>query len=105
MTIVDHVDSAATLSPPPPLSPVRLRFIGQRGDYWRLMIRGAFIGALFVGMVDTLGRSYFPDILRMLLSQNAASTAAPALSSMLIYLLMAVVLVVKPEGLFSPGHR
>ena len=68
-------------------------------------IRGAFIGALFVGMVDTLGRSYFPDILRMLLSQNAASTAAPALSSMLIYLLMAVVLVVKPEGLFSPGHR
>ena len=68
-------------------------------------IRGAFIGALFVGMVDTLGRSYFPDILRMLLSQNAASTAAPALSSMLIYLLMAIVLVVKPEGLFSPGHR
>ena len=68
-------------------------------------IRGAFIGALFVGTVDTLGRSYFPDILRMLLSQNAASTAAPALSSMLIYLLMAVVLVVKPEGLFSPGHR
>ena len=68
-------------------------------------IRGAFIGALFVGMVDTLGRSYFPGILRMLLSQNAASTAAPALSSMLIYLLMAVVLVVKPEGLFSPGHR
>jgi branched-chain amino acid transport system permease protein len=68
-------------------------------------IRGAFIGALFVGMVDTLGRSYFPDILRMLLSQNAASTAAPALSSMLIYLLMAVVLVVKPEGLFSPGSR
>ena len=68
-------------------------------------IRGAFIGALFVGMVDTLGRSYFPDILRMLLSQNAASTAAPALSSMLIYLLMAVVLVVKPEGLFSPGRR
>ncbi len=68
-------------------------------------IRGAFIGALFVGIVDTLGRAYFPDILRALLSQNAASTAAPALSSMLIYLLMAIVLVVKPEGLFAPGSR
>src|SRR5579859_5970195 len=68
-------------------------------------IRGAFIGALFVGIVDTLGRAYFPDLLRELLSQNAASTAAPALSSMLIYLLMATVLVVKPEGLFAPGSR
>ena len=35
----------------------------------------------------------------------AASTAAPALSSMLIYLLMAIVLVVKPEGLFSAGSK
>jgi branched-chain amino acid transport system permease protein len=41
----------------------------------------------------------------MLLSKDAASTAAPALSSMLIYLLMAIVLVVKPEGLFSASHK
>src|SRR5579884_1677338 len=68
-------------------------------------IRGAFVGALFVGIIDTLGRSYFPDILRTLLSNNAASTAAPALSSMLIYLLMAIVLIVKPEGFFAPGSR
>jgi branched-chain amino acid transport system permease protein len=39
------------------------------------------------------------------LSPAAASTAAPALSSMLIYLLMAIVLVFKPEGLFSAGNR
>jgi branched-chain amino acid transport system permease protein len=39
------------------------------------------------------------------LSTNAAATAAPALSSMLIYLLMAVVLVLKPEGLFSTGRK
>ena len=64
-------------------------------------VRGSFIAALFVGFVDTLGRSYFPDILRVLLSPEAASTLAPALSSMLIYLLMAIVLIVKPEGLFS----
>ena len=68
-------------------------------------IRGAFIAALLVGFVDTLGRAFFPDLLRMILSREAAATAAPALSSMLIYLLMAVVLVVKPEGLFSAGQK
>ena len=68
-------------------------------------IRGAFIAALLVGFVDTLGRAFFPDLLRMILSKEAAATAAPALSSMLIYLLMAVVLVVKPEGLFSAGQK
>ena len=68
-------------------------------------VRGAFIAALFVGFVDTLGRSYLPDMLRMVLSTDAAATAAPALSSMLIYLLMAVVLIVKPEGLFGAGGK
>ena len=68
-------------------------------------IRGALIAALLVGFIDTLGRSYLPDLLRMLLSPDAAATAAPALSSMLIYLLMAIVLVVKPEGLFSAGGK
>ncbi len=66
-------------------------------------IRGALIGAIFVGMVDTLGRAYLPDILRLVLSRDGAATLAPALSSMLIYLLMAIVLVVKPQGLFSAG--
>src|SRR6476659_1409092 len=51
-------------------------------------IRGAFLAAIFVGMIDTLGRAFLPDLLRMVLSSSAASTAAPALSSMLIYLLM-----------------
>ena len=68
-------------------------------------IRGAFIGALFVGFADTLGRSYLPELLRVLLPPNAAATAAPALSSMLIYLLMAIVLVVKPQGLFAAAGR
>ena len=66
-------------------------------------IRGAFLAAIFVGMIDTLGRAFLPDLLRMVLSSTAASTAAPALSSMLIYLLMAIVLVVRPEGLFPAG--
>jgi branched-chain amino acid transport system permease protein len=68
-------------------------------------IRGALVSALLVGFIDTLGRAFFPDLLRMVLSPAAASTAAPALSSMLIYLLMAIVLVFKPEGLFSAGNR
>lgn len=68
-------------------------------------IRGALVAALFVGFIDTLGRAFFPDLLREVLPAAAASTAAPALSSMLIYLLMAIVLIVKPEGLFSAGQR
>jgi len=68
-------------------------------------IRGAFLAAIFVGMIDTLGRAFLPDLLRMVLSSSAASTAAPALSSMLIYLLMAIVLVVRPEGLFPAAKR
>jgi branched-chain amino acid transport system permease protein len=67
-------------------------------------IRGAFLAAIFVGLIDTLGRAFLPDLLRQTLSSTAASTAAPALSSMLIYMLMAVVLVIRPEGLF-PAHR
>ena len=68
-------------------------------------IRGALVAALLVGFIDTLGRAYLTDGLRLVLSPEAASTAGPALSSMLIYLLMALVLVVKPEGLFSAGGR
>src|SRR5579862_4267284 len=68
-------------------------------------IRGAFVAAILVGMIDTLGRAFLPDLLRRVLSSAAASTAAPALSSMLIYLLMAIVLVARPEGLFPANRR
>jgi len=67
-------------------------------------IRGAFVAALIVGMIDTVGRSFLPDLLRLFLTRQAAATAAPALSSMLIYMLMAGVLVLRPQGLFpAPG--
>jgi branched-chain amino acid transport system permease protein len=68
-------------------------------------IRGAFVAALLVGLVDTAGRAFLPDLLRLVLSAKAASTAAPALSSILIYLLMACVLVLRPEGLFPAARR
>src|SRR5277367_4678385 len=68
-------------------------------------IRGAFVAALLVGVIDTIGRAFLPDFLHHYLSENAAATLAPALSSMLIYLLMAIVLVVRPEGLFPANRR
>ena len=64
-------------------------------------IRGAFVGALIVGIVDTLGRAFLKPLLAMFLSRPAAETAGPALASMLVYLLMAVVLAIRPAGLFS----
>jgi branched-chain amino acid transport system permease protein len=68
-------------------------------------IRGAFIASIFVGLVDTVGRAFLPDILKLFLSSSAAATAAPAISSMLIYLVMAVVLIVRPEGLFPAASK
>jgi branched-chain amino acid transport system permease protein len=68
-------------------------------------IRGAFIAAILVGFFYSRGRAFFPDILGLVLPGAAASTAAPALSSMLIYLMMAIVLIVRPEGLFPAGSK
>ena len=68
-------------------------------------IRGAFVASIFVGLIDTVGRAFLPDMLKAILSPAAASTVAPALSSMLIYLVMAVVLVLRPEGLFPASNR
>ncbi len=63
-------------------------------------IRGALVGALIVGIVDTLGRAFLKPLLGHVISAPAAEAAGPALASMLIYLLMAVVLAVRPAGLF-----
>jgi branched-chain amino acid transport system permease protein len=68
-------------------------------------IRGAFVAAMFVGLVDTVGRAFLPDLLRLFLSTNAASTLGPSLSSMMIYMLMAAILVFRPEGLFPASGR
>ena len=64
-------------------------------------IKGAFAAAMVIGLIDTLGRAYLPEFLRQFLSNSAAATAAPAISSMLVYLIMAAVLVWRPSGLFG----
>ena len=66
-------------------------------------IRGAFLGAMLVGVVDTAGRTLVPMVFDSLLSAEAASSAGPAVASILIYMLMATVLFFKPRGLF-PTH-
>jgi branched-chain amino acid transport system permease protein len=67
-------------------------------------IRGAFYGALIVGIVDTIGRAFLPVLLRELFERTVAQAAGPAIASMLIYLMMAGVLAVRPGGLFPVKH-
>ena len=67
-------------------------------------IRGAFYGAMIVGIVDTIGRAFLPTLLREFLERTLAQAAGPAIASILIYLLMAVVLTVRPQGLFPVRH-
>jgi len=67
-------------------------------------IRGAFYGALIVGIVDTIGRAFLPTLLREFLERSLAQAAGPAIASMLIYVLMAVVLAIRPQGLFPVRH-
>lgn len=68
-------------------------------------MKGAFIAALLIGLIDTLGRAFLDDIFKLAMSAEAAETSAPAISAMLIYIIMAVVLALKPQGLFPPKVR
>ena len=63
-------------------------------------IRGALVGALLVGIVDTIGRAFLPIVFGHFFQPRVASAAGPAIASVSIYLLMAVVLYFRPQGLF-----
>jgi branched-chain amino acid transport system permease protein len=63
-------------------------------------IRGALVGALLVGLVDTVSRSALPALFRQFTPPDVASSLGPTLASILIYVLMAGVLFWKPQGLF-----
>ena len=65
-------------------------------------VRGAFVAAILTGVIDTMGRSFLDVLLLLFLPPNAAESAGPALSSMLIYVLMAGILFFRPQGLFPP---
>jgi branched-chain amino acid transport system permease protein len=66
-------------------------------------VAGAFWGALLVGIVDTSLRAFLPQILRGLMAGSEADALAAGISAMGVYLLMAIVLLVRPKGLF-PAH-
>ncbi len=67
-------------------------------------VHGALYAGIIVGLVDTLGRTFLPMLIRTFADRDIANAAGPALASMLIYLLMAAVLAWRPQGLF-PAHR
>ena len=68
-------------------------------------IRGAFVAAILTGVIDTMGRAFLDVILLAFMPAQAAETAGPALSSMMIYILMAGVLFFRPQGLFPPRGK
>ena len=63
-------------------------------------IRGALVGAVLVGVVATIGRATLPLVFGLVFQPRVASAAGPAIASVAIYLLMAVILYFKPKGLF-----
>ena len=64
-------------------------------------IKGALIGALLVGMVDTMGKAFLPGLLAQVTDAASAKTMGAGLASVMIYILMALVLVLRPQGLFG----
>ena len=66
-------------------------------------VRGALVGALLVGLIDTMGRAFLPTLLKLFTDPATADGVGASLSSMAIYILMALVLAWKPRGLL-PAH-
>jgi len=68
-------------------------------------IRGAFVAAILVGLIDTMGRSYLDSLFKLVMSSQNAETSAPAVANMLIYIIMVAILAIRPQGLFPPKGR
>ncbi|KAJ55826.1 ABC transporter permease [Actibacterium mucosum KCTC 23349] len=64
-------------------------------------IRGAFIGALLVGLTDTLGGVFLPELFKLFMETTTATQTGSALASMAVYILMSIVLIWRPSGLFG----
>jgi branched-chain amino acid transport system permease protein len=68
-------------------------------------IKGAFVGAVLVGVTDTLGRIMLPSFFAQFMEASSATSVGSSLASMLIYILMAAVLLLKSTGLFGPVQK
>ena len=85
--------TSSALTPGPPSARPRTKATSSS-------IRGAFYGALLAGLIDTLLRAFLPGLLRQVMAGSNADALGAGLSSMGVYLLMAIVLLVRPKGLF-----
>jgi len=68
-------------------------------------IKGAFIGSILVGVTDTLGRIFLPNFLKFFMDPANATSMGSSIGSMLIYILMASILLIKPSGLFGKNEK
>ena len=64
-------------------------------------VKGALVGAILVGMTDTLGGIFLPEFLKLFLPSSTATSVGTSLSSMAIYILMGGILIWRPTGLFG----
>jgi branched-chain amino acid transport system permease protein len=64
-------------------------------------IKGALIGALLVGLTDTLGKFLLPRMFGLFMDPSQATAVGSALAAMMIYILMAMVLIFRPQGLYG----
>ena len=64
-------------------------------------IRGAFVAGLGLGIADTMLRAFLPSALRAVMNPSDADSLGLGIASMGIYLLMALVLLIRPKGLFA----
>jgi len=68
-------------------------------------IKGAFLGSILVGVTDTLGRIFLPNFLKFFMDPANATSMGSSIGSMLIYILMASILLIKPSGLFGKNEK
>ncbi|MGI9018489.1 MAG: branched-chain amino acid ABC transporter permease [Euzebya sp.] len=64
-------------------------------------LKGAIVGSLVLGLVDTMARTYLPRLFSRFLDPSAAATVGASVAAASIYLVMVVVLMTKPNGLFG----
>ena len=64
-------------------------------------VRGAFVGAILVGLTDTLGGVFLPELFKLFMQSDRATQAGASLASMSVYILMSIVLILRPTGLFG----
>jgi len=62
-------------------------------------VRGALVGALLIGMIDSMGRAYIPQLLATVFPAGINSSLSNGLNSTSTYLVMALVLLIRPRGL------